>query len=101
MLFAVDVKPERRDQIPVVVHDDGSTRPHVVHKEANPRYHAMISCFAARTGVPMVVNTSFNRGGEPIVMTPGQAVKSFAGLGADALVIGNCLVTRDDLMARS
>ncbi|MFT6395992.1 MAG: carbamoyltransferase [Bradymonadia bacterium] len=100
MLFAVNVKEEKRSKIPVVVHDDGSTRPQSVHAETNPRYHAMISRFFEKTGVPMVVNTSFNRGGEPIVMTPGQAVKSFAGLGADGLVIGNCLVTREELKAR-
>ncbi len=100
MLFAVNVKEEKRAKVPVVVHDDGSTRPQTVHAETNPRYHAMISRFLEKTGVPMVVNTSFNRGGEPIVMTPGQAVKSFAGLGADGLVIGNCLVTREGLKAR-
>lgn len=100
MLFAVNVRADRRERIPVVVHDDGSTRPQVVHAETNPRYHALIASFHAETGVPMVVNTSFNRGGEPIVMTPLQALKSFAGLGADALVMGSSIVTRDHLRRR-
>ena len=92
MLFAVQVREERRGQIPVVVHDDGSTRPQCVHADATPRYHEMISAFHARTSVPMVVNTSFNTGGEAIVMTPKQAVASFVRLGADWLAIGDCLV---------
>jgi carbamoyltransferase len=100
MLFAVDVRPEKREQIPVVVHYDGSSRPQVVHAEHHPRYHAMISAFERRTNVPMVVNTSFNRGGEPIVCNPAEALRSFAGLGADAIVLGNCLVRRDLLRRR-
>jgi predicted NodU family carbamoyl transferase/ferredoxin len=100
MLFAVDVRPEKREQIPVVVHYDGSSRPQVVHAEHHPRYHAMISAFERRTNVPMVVNTSFNRGGEPIVCNPAEALRSFAGLGADAIVLGSCLVRRDLLRRR-
>ncbi|MCA9690173.1 MAG: 4Fe-4S binding protein, partial [Myxococcales bacterium] len=100
MLFAVTVRPERRAEIPVVVHDDGTTRPQVVHAEEHPRYHAMIQAFQQRTGVPMVVNTSFNRGGEPIVHTPAEALRSFVGLGADALVLGDCLVRRSELARR-
>jgi predicted NodU family carbamoyl transferase/NAD-dependent dihydropyrimidine dehydrogenase PreA subunit len=100
MLFAVDVRPEKREQIPVVVHYDGTSRPQVVHAEHHPRYHAMISAFERRTNVPMVVNTSFNRGGEPIVCNPAEALRSFSGLGADAIVLGNCLVRRDLLRRR-
>lgn len=100
MLFAVDVKPELREKVPVIVHDDGTSRPQVVHAEQHPRYHAMISAFEKRTGVPMVVNTSFNRGGEPIVCNPAEALRSFAGLGADAIVLGGCLVRRDLLRRR-
>lgn len=99
MLFAVDVRPEKREQIPVVVHFDGSSRPQVVHAEHQPRYHAMISAFEQHTGVPMVVNTSFNRGGEAIVCNPVEAMRSFVGLGADAIVLGDCLVRRE-LMRR-
>ncbi len=95
VVFAVDVKPHRRAEIPVVVHFDGSTRPQVVHREHHLRYHDLISAFEKRTGVPMVVNTSFNRGGEPIVCNPAEALRSFAGLGADAIVLGDCLVRRE------
>ena len=100
MLFAVTVRPEKRYKVPVVVHEDGSTRPQVVHRKYNPRYHDMIAAFERRTGVPMVINTSFNQGGEPIVQTPVQAIKSFAKMGGDALVLGNCLLRREGLQRR-
>lgn len=100
MLFAVDVRPEKRGEIPVVVHYDGSTRPQVVHREHHARYHDLLSAFDRLTGVPMVVNTSFNRGGEPIVCNPAEALRSFAGLGADAIVLGDCLVRRELLRIR-
>jgi predicted NodU family carbamoyl transferase/ferredoxin len=100
MLFAVDVRPDKRGEIPVVVHYDGSTRPQVVHREHHGRYHDLISAFDRLTGVPMVVNTSFNRGGEPIVCNPAEALRSFAGLGADAIVLGDCLVRRELLRKR-
>ncbi|PRQ03222.1 carbamoyltransferase C-terminal domain-containing protein [Enhygromyxa salina] len=100
MLFAVDVRPEKREQIPVVVHYDGSSRPQVVHAEHHPRYHAMISAFEQRTGVPMVVNTSFNRGGEAIACNPVEAMRSFVGLGADAIVLGDSLVLREQMRRR-
>ena len=100
MLFAVQVRESMRAQVPVIVHEDGTTRPQVVHLEHAPRYHAMIAAFLERTGIPMVVNTSFNTGGEPIVMTPKHALKSFARLGADSLVLGDSLVTRTGLRSR-
>ncbi|KIG15491.1 Carbamoyltransferase [Enhygromyxa salina] len=100
MLFAVDVRPEKREQIPVVVHHDGSSRPQVVHAEQHPRYHAMIAAFEQRTGIPMVVNTSFNRGGEAIACNPVEAMRSFVGLGADAIVLGDCLVQREQMRRR-
>jgi carbamoyltransferase len=67
MLFACGVKPERRDRIPAVVHRDGSARVQLVRRESNPDFHGLISCFFARTGVPLVINTSFNDS-EPIVL---------------------------------
>lgn len=97
MLFAVAVKPAKRELIPMVVHTDGSTRPQAVHAATNPRYHELISAFHDETGVPMVVNTSFNTGGEAIVMTPRQAVASFVRLGADYLAIGDSLIKRTAL----
>jgi carbamoyltransferase len=92
MLFTMPVRPDKRARIPAVVHVDGTTRPQVVHPETAPRYHAMISAFYAKSGVPMVLNTSFNQRGEPIVCTPEDAVVAFLGLGADALAIGDFLV---------
>jgi carbamoyltransferase len=60
MLFACAVKPERRDRIPAVMYRDGSARVELVSRESNPDFHGLISCFLARTGVPLVINTSFN-----------------------------------------
>ncbi|MGM0575884.1 MAG: carbamoyltransferase C-terminal domain-containing protein [Myxococcota bacterium] len=92
MLFTLPVREDRRDEIPAVVHVDGTTRPQVVHADTHPAYHRMLVRFHERTGVPMVVNTSFNRRGEPIVCTPADALEAFADLGADALAIGSYLV---------
>ena len=88
MLFTLPVRPERQAQVPAIVHVDGTTRPQMVHPDTHPEYHAMISAFYRRTGVPLVLNTSFNRRGEPIVRSPEEAIESFVGLGADALAIG-------------
>lgn len=92
MLFTLTVKESMRERVPAVVHVDGTARPQVVHPATHPRYHAMISAFYARTGIPMVLNTSFNRRGEPIVCAPADALESFVGLGADALAIGSFIV---------
>lgn len=94
MLFAVPVREDKQALVPAIVHADGSTRPQSVHAETNPAYHAMISAFHARTGVPIVVNTSFNRKGEPIVCTPADAVACFRELAIDALAIGSFLVEK-------
>ncbi|NUN15230.1 MAG: hypothetical protein HUU55_16505 [Myxococcales bacterium] len=94
MLFTQNVLPPRRSEIPVVVHADGSTRPQSVERHILPDYAAILDAFNDLTGVPMVVNTSFNRGGEPIVCTPEDAVVSFLGLGADCLQLGPFFVDR-------
>ena len=94
MLFTLPVREAKRAAVPAVVHVDGTTRPQSVHAAELPEYHRMIAAFHARTGVPMVLNTSFNRRGEPIVCTPADALASFAGLGADALAIGPFIVER-------
>lgn len=99
MLFTVGVLEGKRAEVPAVVHVDGSTRPQVVHAHTHPRYHAMIAAFERRTGVPMVINTSFNRRGEPIVCTPEDALDSFLGLGADALAIGSFIVEHPSKVA--
>ncbi len=94
MLFTLKVNEEKRDRIPAVMHIDGSTRPQVVHRETNERYFDLIDAFFARSGVPMVLNTSFNRRGEPIVCTPQDAVDCFLDTDADVLALGPFIATR-------
>jgi carbamoyltransferase len=97
MLFTLPVLPHMQEKIPAVLHFDGTTRPQSVMAEANPPYHAMIQHFYALTGIPMVINTSFNTAFEPIVNDPEDAIASFLQLGADYLAIGDYLVARADL----
>lgn len=85
-----------RSEIPAATHVDGSARIQSVHKETNPRFHALISAFAARTGCPVLVNTSFNIRGEPIVCTPDDAFRCFMRSGLDSLAIGNCFLRKGD-----
>jgi carbamoyltransferase len=92
MTIIVPVRPERRGSIPAVVHEDGSARPQTVERSANPRYWSLLDRFEARTGVPVLLNTSFNIQ-EPIVCTPEEAIATFARSGVDALAIGNFWVT--------
>jgi carbamoyltransferase len=92
MLFACGVKAERRDRIPAVLHQDGSARVQLVQRESNPRFHELISCFFARTGVPLVINTSFNDS-EPIVCTPTDAIVTFRKSGIDALFMDDVYLT--------
>ncbi|MCX5796968.1 MAG: radical SAM protein [Elusimicrobia bacterium] len=88
MLFTMPVLKDRAPAIPAVLHVDGTTRPQSVHRERQPLYHRLISEFERLTGVPMVLNTSFNRKGEPIVCTPRDAAVAFGAMDLDALVIG-------------
>jgi carbamoyltransferase len=83
-----------RSEIPAVTHVDYSARVQTVHRETNPRYHALITAFKERTGCPLLVNTSFNVRGEPIVCTPTDAYRCFMGTGIDMLVIGNCVLEK-------
>ncbi len=83
-----------RSTIPAVTHVDGSARIQSVHAATNPRYHALISAFKALTGCPVLVNTSFNVRGEPIVCTPEEAFNCFMGTEMETLVIGNCLLRK-------
>ena len=95
MIKTFDVIPERRDEIPAVLHPgDDTTRPHTVTESQHPRYHALISAFEEETGVPVLLNTSFNDKGEPIVNTPQQAIKDFYGMGLDLLVLGDVVVEK-------
>ena len=94
MIVTAQVKPEKRSVIPSVTHVDGSARPQTVEREVNPLYWRLIREFGDRTGVPVVMNTSFNLRGEPIVCTPTDAVRTFFTSGMDALVIGNFVVEK-------
>jgi carbamoyltransferase len=83
-----------KQKIPAVVHVDGTGRLQSVHRETNPRYHELILEFERLTGVPVVMNTSFNLKGDPIVCTPKDAVQTFYTSGLDDLVIGDFLVSK-------
>jgi carbamoyltransferase len=93
MTLAYAVRPEKRALIPAPTHVDGTGRLQTVTREANPRYHALISAFRDLTGVPVVLNTSFNDN-EPIVCRPEEAIDCFLRTKMDALVLGDFLVTR-------
>ncbi len=95
-LFGIDKLNVVRSDIPAVTHIDYSARVQTVHRETNPRYHALISAFKDRTGCPVVVNTSFNVRGEPIVCTPEDAFRCFIATDIEALVVGNCFLRKDD-----
>ena len=87
------IKPEKRALIPAVTHVDGSGRLQSVSKRTNPRYHALISRFHQRTGVPVILNTSLNEN-EPVVRTPAEAIACFLRTDMDALVLGRHLIDR-------
>jgi carbamoyltransferase len=94
MLFTFRVRPERCAEVPAILHVDGTTRPQSVHADALPRYARVIDGFRALTGLPLVLNTSFNGAAEPIVCTPDDAIDCFRRLGADALVLGDLIHER-------
>lgn len=95
MLLVTQVREKYRDALPAVTHVDGSARVQVVNREAAPRFHALIQRFGDDYGTPMVLNTSFNLRGQPIVRTPVEAVSTYARSTLDALAIGDWLVVRD------
>jgi len=94
MILTAQVRPEKRAVIPSVTHVDGSARPQTVEQKINPLYWRLIDEFAKRTGVPVIMNTSFNLRGEAIVHTPTDAIRTFFSSGMDALVIGSFLVEK-------
>jgi carbamoyltransferase len=96
MLFIYDVEPEQAKRIPAACHSDLTARVQTVTAETNPRYHALLKAFGARTGVPVLINTSFNVRGEPVVCTPQDAVHAFYSTPLDALVIGSFLLTKKE-----
>ena len=94
MLFVTQVNEQYRDKLPAITHIDGSARVQVVNRESAPRFHALIERFGADHGTPIILNTSFNLKGQPIVRTPAEAVATYARSTLDALAIGDWLVTR-------
>ena len=95
-LFGIEKLNVPRSSIPAVTHVDYSARVQTVHYETNPRYHRLIECFKQRTGCPVLVNTSFNVRGEPIVCTPEDAFRCFMGTEIEVLAIGNCFLLKGD-----
>jgi carbamoyltransferase len=94
MILTAQVRAEKRGVIPSVTHVDGSARPQTVEKEINPLYYRLIDEFGRITGVPVVMNTSFNLRGEAIVNTPTDAIRTFFSSGMDALFLGSFLVEK-------
>ena len=94
--FGIDKLNAVRSEVPAVTHVDYSARVQTVHQETNPRYHALIRRFQQKTGCPVLVNTSFNVRGEPIVCTPEDAFRCFMGTGIEALAVGNCFLRKED-----
>ena len=85
-----------RSDIPAVTHVDYSARVQTVHAETNPRFHALLSAFKRKTGCPVLVNTSFNVRGEPIVHTPEDAFRCFMGSDIEVLAVGNCYLKKEE-----
>jgi len=94
-LFGIEKLNVPRSKIPAITHVDYSARIQTVHKETNPRYHKLLSVFKSQTDCPVLINTSFNVRGEPIVCTPEDAFRCFMGTGIEALAIGKCLLRKE------
>ena len=94
MLISAKVREIWKSRIPAVVHVDGSARPQSVERDVNPLYHRVISEFYKRTGLPVVLNTSFNLDDEPLVNSPEHAIATFYRSGIDTLVIGSFMVKK-------
>jgi carbamoyltransferase len=98
--FGIDKLNVPRSEIPAVTHVDYSARVQTVHRETNPRYHALITRFKELTGCPVLVNTSFNVRGEPIVCTPEDAFRCLMGTEIEFLVVGNAVMKKEEQDAR-
>jgi carbamoyltransferase len=96
MLYVVDVKEDKQEALPAITHVDGTGRLQTVRNETNPRYYSLIDAFGQATGVPVVLNTSFNLRGEPIVNTPKEAFHTFTESGMDVLVLGDYVIEKCD-----
>ncbi len=99
MLLVADVRPEKRAEIPAVTHVDGSARIQTIRRDQNPRYYDLIKAFEQRTNCPVIINTSFNVRGEPIVESPKDALNCFLHTQMDYLVMGNFLLRKDRMKA--
>ena len=99
MLFVYDVRPERAERIPAVRHVDGTARIQTINREQHPLYYELLRAFQARTGVPVLINTSFNTRSEPVVCSPRDAIECFWTSPLDALVIGPFLLEKRSLSA--
>lgn len=95
-LFGIDKLNISRSDIPAVTHVDYSARIQTVHEDTNPRYHQLLTSFESKTGCPVIVNTSFNVRGEPIVSSPEDCFHCFMGTNLDFLAIGNCILEKKD-----
>ena len=95
MILTFDVRPEKRSVIPAVTHADNTARVQTVSEAANPRYWNLIREFARLTDVPVIINTSFNLRGEPIVCAPKDAIRTFYSSGLDYLVLGSHVIAKD------
>lgn len=94
MLLVADVHPDKRATVPAITHIDGSARVQTINKDQEPKVYDLVKHFEARTGVPVLLNTSFNRRGEPIVETPENALEAFVNMNLDALVMGNKVLVK-------
>jgi carbamoyltransferase len=94
MLYVVDVQDDKREVIPAITHVDGTGRLQTVNAHTNPRYYQLIKRFGEATDVPVVLNTSFNLKGEPIVNTPEEAFSTFSQCGMDVLVLEHCIIKK-------
>jgi carbamoyltransferase len=95
-LFGIDKLNVPRSSLPAITHVDYSARIQTVHRETNPRYHALLTAFKARTACPVLVNTSFNVRGEPLVCSPEDAFRCFMGTEIEVLVVGNAFLRKED-----
>ena len=94
MIMTFKANTLAKKEIPAVVHIDGTSRPQILNAKSNKRYYNLIKEFEKITGISVLLNTSFNVRGEPIVCTPHDAIRTFYATGMDALAIGNCLIMK-------
>ena len=97
MTFSFTVTPQWREKIAEAVHVDNTCRPQLVTEELNPRYFQLLKAFERRTGLPVLLNTSLNRRGEPMVCSPEDAIAMFFGCGLEYLVLGDRLISKQGI----